>query len=92
MTEGVCERVSGKRNKFEDKLAERLALDPKRRRSGGMPQGSLTIRLNMPVMRRDHVWLDHSHKVGVTPFERVTQPNLSDLRQFRGSIRFQTRV
>ena len=51
----------GKRNKFEDKLAARLALDPKRRRSGGMPQGSLTIRLNMPVMRKDQVWLDHSH-------------------------------
>jgi hypothetical protein len=51
----------GKRNKFEDKLAARLALDPKRRRSGGVPQGSLTIRLNMPVMRKDQVWLDHSH-------------------------------
>jgi hypothetical protein len=35
MTEGVCERVSGKRNKFEDKPAERLALDPKGLRSGG---------------------------------------------------------
>jgi hypothetical protein len=55
------ERVLGKRNKFEDKLAARLALDPKGRRSGGKPQGSLTIRLNMPVMRKDQVWLDHSH-------------------------------
>src|ERR1035441_4318665 len=48
-------------------------------------QGSLTIRLNMPVVRKDQVWLDHSHYVGVTPFERVTQPNLSDLRRLRGS-------
>ncbi len=92
MPEDAGERIRGERYKFEDKPAERLALDPKGLRSGGMPQGSLTIRLNMPVMRRDQVWFDHSHKVGVTPFERVTQPKPTDLRRIGGSNRFQTRV
>jgi hypothetical protein len=35
MTAGVRERVSVKRNKFEDKPAERPDLDPKGLRSGG---------------------------------------------------------
>jgi hypothetical protein len=61
MAASVILRETGRRNKFEDNLAEEPGLDPKRPRSGGQPQGSLTIRLNMPVMRRDQVWLDHSH-------------------------------
>jgi hypothetical protein len=36
-------------------------------------------------MRKDQVWLDHSHKVGVTHFERVTQLKPIDLRRFGGS-------
>jgi hypothetical protein len=41
------------------------------------PEGSLTIRLNMPVVRSDQVWLDSSHKVrclGLTGLE--TRPTL----------------
>ena len=48
--------------------------------------GSLTIRLNMPVMRIDQVWLDHSHKVRVSAIAdlRIKSAGTvkpSDLRQ-----------
>ena len=52
---------TAERNKFEDNLTFWSGLDPKGRRFGGGLQGSLTTRLNMPVVRKDQVWFDHSH-------------------------------
>jgi hypothetical protein len=49
-----------KRNKFED-AQQGCALDPKAVRSGGFAEGSLKIRLNMPVVRMEEDRFDHSH-------------------------------
>src|SRR5208282_1369661 len=52
-------------DKFEDTPASQPGPRSKRTRSGGQPEGSLTNWLNVPVVRNDQVWLDHSHKVRV---------------------------
>ena len=56
-------RKPGRRTKFEDTLTLSRSLDPEGPAQAGYPEGSLTNRLNVPVVRGDRVWLDRSHKV-----------------------------
>ena len=58
----VLKSSSGERNKFEDILGVTVrASIQKGAAQAESSNGSLTIRLNMPVVRKDQVWLDHSH-------------------------------
>jgi len=55
-------------------------------RSGGKPSRIFDNWLNVPVVRRDQVWLDHSHKVRVparmsSDIARGRSRDFSDLRQ-----------
>jgi hypothetical protein len=83
--------------KFEDKLSFGSGLDPKGPAQADRPQGSLTIWLNVPVVRCDQVWLDQSHKVRRPGCfrEKASAGAVRirvDLRRANLDIRFQTRV
>ena len=61
------EQKRARRNKFEDTLTSQSGPRSKRGTAqADRSYGSLTIRLNVPVVRVDQVWLDHSHKVRKT--------------------------
>ena len=61
---GALKSASVERNKFEDILGVKAwASIQKGRRSGGPSSRIFDNWLNVPVVRTDQVWLDHSHKV-----------------------------
>ena len=88
----AMKRKSNLRNKFGDTQAQVWASIQKDTAQADRSEGSLTIRLNVPVVRIDQVWLDHSHKVRCTVEKQMHGRCYSDLRPEYIDNRFQTRV